>query len=350
MPPAVYEHSATSPLLQHAFAQSLPYSINLVYRTQHANRTPDAHILATFPEDAQQVPHCWVAAYFDRSMRPETELWLFASGEMPGHNSASLSGHDAFCGTCKRRVLDLIDHLPTISVPPLHPTYEPLLELAKLHEQEHPETGPGIKYHASASTYMRHLLMPTVVTLGACHEQLVAICAENGLIRQEFPGPDARLNKFLFKIADLPQTRVLPDGLRWGQVRDQDIALVQSRTQIPRSKRTLLTLKSVGVFDERCDMLVGWAFLGLDGSLTALHTEPEQRGKGLAKAMASKIIREHAPGLAVDAQGDAWSHADVYIGNVQSEAVCKSLGGKPMWQIYWVRIDVGRAGALGWTR
>jgi hypothetical protein len=193
---------------------------------------------------------------------------------------------------------------------------------------------------------MRHLLLPKVVLIGACHEQVVQICRDTGLVRHDFPGADLELNKFVFRLSDLPVTRDLPKGLRWGKMREQDIEIVKARTNIPRSTKTLLSLKSVGVFEEESDKAIAWTFLGLDGSLTTLHTEPEYRGKGIAKAVAAKIIREYAPGLAVDNDGNAWSHADVYVGNVQSESVCKSLGGKALWKDYWVRIDLEKAGTL----
>lgn len=333
----VYEHPASSPVLQKALQKTLPYSINLVYRTQHPNRTPDAHILATIPEHATEIPQCWAAAYYDRSMRPETELWIFASGEIPDHSK------DDFCSTCKNAVLSLVHYMSTLPVPPLQPEKQPLLEMAKLHEMEHPEIGPGVRYYPSSGAYMRHLLLPSVVTLGACHHKVVKILAEAGLVREEFPGPDAELNKFLFKVSNLPETKEPPEGLRWGDMREQDIATVQARTSIPRAKETLLSLKSVGVFEQSTDRTVAWTFLGLDGSLTTLHTEPEYRGKGIAKAVAAKILRAYAVEQAVDDNGTAWGHADVYVGNVQSEAVCRSLGGEPLWKIYWVRIDVAKA-------
>jgi GNAT superfamily N-acetyltransferase len=165
-------------------------------------------------------------------------------------------------------------------------------------------------------------------------------------LREEFPGVNATLNKFLFKIKDLPDVKELPEGLRWGEMREKDLPVVQARTSIPRATRTLMSLKSKGVFEEATDRAVAWTFLGLDGSLTTLHTEPEWRGKGIAKAVAARIIRECAPGLAVDDEGNAWSHADVYVGNVQSESVCRSLGGKATWKHYWVRIDLTKAGSL----
>jgi GNAT superfamily N-acetyltransferase len=124
---------------------------------------------------------------------------------------------------------------------------------------------------------------------------------------------------------------------------------VQARTSIPRATRTLLSLQSKGVFESATGKAVAWTFLGLDGSLTTLHTEPEWRGKGIARSVAANIIGECAPGLAVDEQGTAWSHADVYVGNVQSENVCRRLGGRAMWQHYWVRVDLSKAGALAKT-
>jgi ribosomal protein S18 acetylase RimI-like enzyme len=337
-----YEHTTPSPLLQNALHSNLPHSINLVYRTQHKNRTATAHVLATFSPSAATTPRCWAAAYFDQSMRPETDLWIFATGQIPGHSSED----DSFCADCRRAVYSLLDYMSKLPVPPLHPSNQPSLDLARQHEKAHPESGAGVKYPMSAGAYMRHLLIPSVVTLGACHEKIVQVIADAGLVREEFPGREALLNKFLFKVSDLPETRDLPKELRWGEMREQNIATVQARTDIPRTARTLLSLKSVGVFEKAGNKAVAWTFLGLDGSLTTLHTEPEYRGRGIAKAVAAKIFREHAPGLAVDDEGNAWAHGDVYVGNVQSESVCRSLGGRPGMRIFWVRIDLAGAGAL----
>jgi hypothetical protein len=220
------------------------------------------------------------------------------------------------------------------------------LDLAYQHETEVPFPGPDGKYAPSPGTYMRHLLLPKVVLLGAGHHQIVQICRDTGLVCKEFPGADSELNKFVFKLSDLPATRDLPEGLRWGEIREQDIEIVTTRTDIPRSTKMLLSLKNVGVFEEESNKAVAWAFLGLKGSLTTLHTEPEYRGRGLAKAVAARIMRQHAPGLAVDNEGNAWSHADVYVGNEQSESVCKSLGGKALWRHFLVRIDLANTGSL----
>jgi hypothetical protein len=339
----VHEHPASSPLLQAALKSTLPYSINLVYRTQHLNRTKDAHILATFPPSASEIPKCWAAVYLDRSMRPETELWIFSTVEQPHHTS---SPGEQICPECKKAILVLLDYMSTLPTPPMHADNLPTLELAKQHEKEHPTSPASGKYEMTTGTYMRHLLSPKIVTLGAVHATVTQVLQEAGVVRNELPGPDAELNKFLFKLSDLPETKELPKGLRWGEVREQNIDLVKSRTSIPRTTRTLMSLKSVGVFEEKTGTPVAWTFLGLDGSLVTLHTEEAHRGKGIAKAVAVRLMTQHAPGLAVDDKGDAWSHADVYVGNVQSERVCRSLRGKALWKCFWVRIDLERAGSL----
>ncbi|KAL5121208.1 hypothetical protein ACEQ8H_000676 [Pleosporales sp. CAS-2024a] len=339
-----HRHPPTSPLLQRALKSALPYSINLVYRTQHENRTEHAKVLATFaPEDAS-IPNCWAATYLDRSMRPETEAWIFAAGELPGHSSPSLS--DGFCSECKRAVLSLLECTSVLPIPLMRADNKPALQLAYQHQKEFPTPGPNGEYPAHTGTSLRHLLEKKVILVGACPEPIHHIMHEFGLIRRDLPGADDVCNKFLFKLSNLPEERPLPEGLRWGRIREEDIETVKARTSIPRSAKTLLSLKSVAVFEEETGKPVAWTFLGLDGSLTTLYTEPEHRSKGVAKAVAARIMREYAPGVAVDGDGNAWAHADVYIGNRQSESVCTSLGGKALWRHYWLRIDLELAAGL----
>lgn len=275
-------------------------------------------------------------------VRPETELWIFSPAESPSHSHSHSPPHQPFCPTCKTAILSLTSHMATLPTPPMHPSNAPALALAHQHATEYPETGPSAKYPPSPGLYMRHLLQEKVVTFGAANTAVVDVLNQAGLLCKEYPGWDLALNKFFFKVADLPETRALPEGLRWGTMREEDLAVVQARTSIPRTTRTLMSLASVGVFEET-GKPVAWTFLGLDGSLTTLHTEEEWRGKGIAKAVAVKIMREHAGTLAVDEEGNAWAHADVYVGNVQSESVCKSLGGRAGASILWCRIDIGRA-------
>ncbi|KAF1912257.1 hypothetical protein BDU57DRAFT_590108 [Ampelomyces quisqualis] len=279
----IFEHTPISPSLQRALKSALPNSITLVHRTQHSNRTDRAHVLATFPPTAYARPTCWAAAaHLDRSMHPETELCIFAAGEMSNHASSTSAK------------FDYISTLPTL---PIHADNQPALDLAYQHGKEYPLPDPHGQYPPSPGTY------------------IVQIMREAGLVRRDMPGAQLVLNKFLFKLSDVP-------------MREQDIDIVRARTNIPR------------------DRPVAWTFLGFDGSLTTLHTEPEHRGKGMAKAVAAEIMRKYAAGLAVDDDGNAWSHADVYQGTLQSEGVCKSLRGTALWKDYWARIDLEVAGTL----
>lgn len=70
---------------------------------------------------------------------------------------------------------------------------------------------------------------------------------------------------------------------------------------------------------------------GLDGTLMTLHVEEPYRGKGLAKTLARRLMRDHLK----DYGDDGWGAADVFVSNMKSQAVCKSLGGKLSWIVSW---------------
>ena len=58
--------------------------------------------------------------------------------------------------------------------------------------------------------------------------------------------------------------------------------------------------------------------------------QEEYRGRGLAKAVASKLFRENVK----DFSQDGLAHADVGFENVQSQGVCRSLKGIVGWSVY----------------
>ncbi|KAK0731723.1 hypothetical protein B0H67DRAFT_476440, partial [Lasiosphaeris hirsuta] len=76
---------------------------------------------------------------------------------------------------------------------------------------------------------------------------------------------------------------------------------------------------------------VAWAFLGYDGTLMTLHVEEKYRDRGLAKAVACRLMRNH-----LNVYGDdGWGAADVFDGNLKSQAVCRNIGGKLSWPSSW---------------
>ena len=104
---------------------------------------------------------------------------------------------------------------------------------------------------------------------------------------------------------------------------------------------------------------IAWALLGTDGSLVSVHCEvstskdgtfgPDNiecredrlncrthyqepyRRRGLAKKLATKLLREKSPQFG----DDGWLCADVSPSNESSRAMCKSLNGKPDWLVSW---------------
>lgn len=132
--------------------------------------------------------------------------------------------------------------------------------------------------------------------------------------------------------------------IKFDKARRQDIPLIRSRTSIDRKEETLLRLPSLvlrrvnqqtnpGKEEEE---LIAWAFTALDGTLMTLHVEPPYRGSGLAKLIASKIMRDHIR----DYGPDGWGAADVFVQNTQSQGVCRSIGGTKWWTLSWAVVDL----------
>ena len=131
--------------------------------------------------------------------------------------------------------------------------------------------------------------------------------------------------------------------------------LVKSRTEIPRQDKTLALCPSAAIFrtatttEDEDSSPVAWGFIGLDGALATLHTEPGYRGRGLAKKLTAKLLTENLRALSAgesDYEGGWWGHSDVALDNAGSQAVAKGLGGKEGWLNYWIRVDLARVREL----
>lgn len=98
---------------------------------------------------------------------------------------------------------------------------------------------------------------------------------------------------------------------------------------------------------------IAWGFVGIDASLTTLHTEPEHRRKSLAVSLARELLRMQAECFKtpnhegdegegrVDG-GEKWGHADVLEANKASRRVMEKAGGEVMWRDCWVEVELGR--------
>lgn len=75
-------------------------------------------------------------------------------------------------------------------------------------------------------------------------------------------------------------------------------------------------LPSAAIIDEKTGSLAGWAFLGVDASLTHLYVEEAYRNRGLAKALSLKLYREGMGRYS----GNGFAHADVEVDKLASQA------------------------------
>lgn len=104
--------------------------------------------------------------------------------------------------------------------------------------------------------------------------------------------------------------------------------------------------------------MVSWGFVGVDGSLSSLHTREGERGRGLARGVARRLCmalrgrdgggdgeeegRGERMGFRGIGEGEGWVHADVQVGNEGSGAVMRAVGGREGWEERWVGVDLGR--------
>lgn len=275
----------------------------------------------------------WLYAFVDRAARPETELWLFGSWE-----AATDDPSPAERGEIQRLLRGLMRAIVGLGLP------------ASIHAERVESAAARGDAQGGADTtsqrqrdYVGHARNADVMLWGAVHERTARVLKGMGVLPARFASMEVPYVTFVFDLAALPPLRDLPEGLRWGQLRQEHIGLVRSRTQIPRQDRTLAVLPSVTVFPERAgDAPVAWVFAGLDASLTTLHVEPQYRGRGVAKAVTIKLFGEQMGRYFIDG-AERVAHAHVAEGNEASIRVCESLGGKPSWGVCWLRIDLGKA-------
>ncbi|KAK0931196.1 hypothetical protein LTR91_000143 [Friedmanniomyces endolithicus] len=272
----------------------------------------------------------WVMAFVDRRCRPETEAWVFGVWEAEGGSLVAGSERQREAERLMRGVVDAMKSLPLL--PSIHgPSDVPDGEQRDV-----------VGY--SANDYRAHAGNPEIMLWGAVHERTVPILLGLGVVALQFKAGMMPNHTFVFDVAEMPTPPPLPKGLIWGVLQPQHLALVRSRTQIPRQERTMADLPNLAIFPSKLATAapIAWAFVGLDGSLTTLHVEPEWRGRGLAKAMTTKLFRECMDGFWEEGVRTKWAHGYVVVGNEASARMCRSLGGNAAWECYWLRVDLGK--------
>ncbi|ERF73631.1 hypothetical protein EPUS_00884 [Endocarpon pusillum Z07020] len=200
-----------------------------------------------------------------------------------------------------------------------------------------------------------HSYSPSAVLLGSCNLSIRSLIPELAIRRA-----DCAYMKYIFTSAGneqiLPRPLLntlgtLPPGYRFGPLRrPKDLQLAIDRTTIPRTVETLALLPSRAVFFEDEPEPVAWGFLGVDASLTSLHTEPHHRGKNLAVLLARELLRmqgQYFSARGFEARGDGsvengsqLGHADVGEDNLGSRRVMEKAGARPLWKVCWVEVEL----------
>lgn len=320
----------------------LPACIPLYRRLQFGRFFPDTQLLTNLPYlDASPDPQDgtvgtpWLMAFIDRTCRPETELWMFASWEASSSPSSTTTTSPKEEDALLYALFREIKHLPV----PTSIHQETLL--SNDDEQDHSGT--------SRKDYSAHMLSTSVLLCGAIHEKSIPVFERTNLIKHVFVAGSVPNHEYIFNLDQPPMSELLsketllPQDLRWGELQYKHFALVRSRTQIPRQDRTLAELPNTAIFPittpDADPEPVAWAFVGLDGSLTTLHVEPERRGRGLAKQIATKLFRDKMDIFWEDGM-PRLAHDYVIKGNTASVGVSESIGGRSEWDAHWVRVDL----------
>ncbi|KAI6267850.1 hypothetical protein MCOR27_010414 [Pyricularia oryzae] len=315
----------------------LPYSFPVLRRLQFSRAaggsSSTAKVLLVTSGDS---PHLAVA-YVDVHKAPETQMWIYSSLE----DSCGRGGQDP----------------PEISLPSseVDVCLEQVLSILKRAGEVLRESGPGL-----GAVGVDGVARTGGIMVGTLHEALRLLLLDKG-VTMSYSNPHY---KWLFRVEDLPMGLASPltDDMAWDTIRREDVPLIKRRTNIPKTeyassqgsrnmcstalrpfigsnvpfRSTLLTLPSLGIRLKDSDILIAWSFLGVDGSLSTLHCEEPYRGRGIAKAMATKLITAHNGGFG----SDGWCSADVHVDNRQSAGVCRSIGGKMGWRVSWSVIDI----------
>ncbi|KAI0395053.1 hypothetical protein F5Y17DRAFT_222697 [Xylariaceae sp. FL0594] len=298
----------------------------------------------------------FAAAYVDLSRAPETEMWVYSSmerrivGAKHEHEGVSENGTGKWDGKETEDERDArIEQQEIISA------VELLREVKRVKDMYFSNPAPA---PAPAQQDLVTLKRSEKKASSVRQTHTVLIGNLNEVLRKRLVSPDAGgmkiastglYDKWFFDVDELPDA-VPPEllypiggtgeGKRWSWdiVREEDLGLTISRTNIQRKERTMKLLPSTALYlDDGTP--IAWAFLGPDSSLSSLHCEEPYRGQGIAKAVAARALKQHLRSYVDDGQPYlGW--ADVAPDNSSSRGVCKSLGGHPKWQISWSHIDL----------
>lgn len=287
----------------------------------------------------------------DRTRRPETECWIFSTYEI-AHNKPTTNNNildskanqhkiqDA--STARSQLLALLLAVAETASPLSTAESRPHIVLGSVHislvlllagDEPLPERDSLRSPQRSQPRWQ-----------GRTDSTSVLAGASSGYIKWLIPPPRSG------ETEPSESEYALPPGYSFGAFQPGELARVVASTAIPRTEATLATLGSVCVRDSGGG-LVSWGFLGVDGSLSSLYTEEGGRGKGLAKAVARRLVEGVGGGSEEDGvrmgyrgvgEGEGWAHSDIEVENKGSAAVARAIGGTVGWECRWVGVDLER--------
>ncbi|KAG7127433.1 hypothetical protein HYQ45_012623 [Verticillium longisporum] len=275
----------------------LPYSLSLVRRLQYTaasptGKTPSARIVvASDSPPAEPTRHDagfdvtarhFTVSYFDPSRGPETQTWIYSTLEDAHARDSSVVLAQDETAHCEKQIMAVVSEVKCIA-------------------REYDAVEP--------------LAFPRQVIVGTLHHAVRAVMRKHDVSlthRHDY-------QKIIFPFDKLPSAdAALPAGLSFETTTLEDCHIVKSRTDIPRKVRDA---RRMGLF--------------------SLHCEEQHRRKGLACAVAAKVMRERTRLFG----SEPWSSSEVAPTNVSSHAMCKSLNGEIKWDVSWTLLGIEENGS-----
>lgn len=345
------------PSLERVLPSSAPLLRRIQYDISHPRDTAyylaSANLALQSQEKDDDSNWPWIAAYVGLFAARETQVWIYSSLEAEVDNDGRHGDNISTFSTisperravAQRQIWDLLQYINRELMPAFEAHYHKTLAATETTTTSAHKVLPPHK--------------PPAMLLGTVHTGLMQLLTSNDSYTNATFRQGLKVHrydvtpyvKYIFEPNIFQTGNVLPQGYRYGDqgLLPQHVELVRSRTHIPREPQTLLSLPSVVVYHDSEETKkehepspVAWGFLGLDGSLTTLHVEPEHRGKGLAVLLSREIMRRGMASGKYGAPGPlAYTHADVALENSASRRVMEKVGGREWrWSITWAVIEI----------
>ncbi|KAL9050142.1 MAG: hypothetical protein Q9162_006813 [Coniocarpon cinnabarinum] len=336
-----------------------PNALPLIHRLQSPIRSSEALILSTFApnESPSQTAHSsasghpYTVAFFDRSTPDSLPMFLFSSVEIHAYSASDAENHE----------------------------YDDLA-LRQLHTMLaycHVHAPPGATMSSSdafvSATRNQPPLKGDISFAGCVHSRAADLLrradanSPHKIVRDDVTGKGGPYMKLVWRrdpSLPLPYAEAvsnLPQGLVWDHVRtDEDVARVMATNSLVRVRSQIDHRLNAALRDKTSGQLVGWVFVGLEGSVRTLFVEREWRRKGLARRLVAKLMEtaerqgsrgegKNEQAWRADSKSGRWWHTDVAEDNVESRGLCeRCFGAKKAQESYWIRVDLEAATKRVW--